>query len=254
MNYSVVICSHNRIQTLKERTLALLQHYEIPSDKIFVFVAPEEMAAYQTALPGVQIRQGALGLKENRHAASLAFPSGCHLVWMDDDLKGLVVRGADNRLVGVSDLNAVFEEGFALCEAKVASLWGLYPVANAKWLKNSVSEGLIFCYGCCYGTLNSHTLLTQTNFKEDVERCLILFERGERAVRMNWVAPVQSYRKGTGGLNETRTYDAEVSECMRLQSRFPHLVTLRHKKDRVDLTFPRKFSRSSPRLASVPEL
>lgn len=254
MDYSVVICSHNRVQTLKERTLALLQHYEISPDKIFVFVAPEEVETYQTNLPGVQIRQGALGLKENRQAACLAFPIRHRLVWLDDDLKGLVVRGSDNRLVGVSDLEEVFQNGFTLCEKKGASLWGLYPVANAKWLKNSVSEGLVFCYGCAYGTLNSHDVLLENSFKEDSERCLILFDRGETMVRMNWVAPVQSYRKGSGGLNESRTYEKEVSASMKLQSRFPLYVTLRHKKDRVDLVFPRKFSRSSPRLDPLPEL
>lgn len=254
MEYSVVICSHNRIQTLQERTLALLKHYEIPLDRIFVFVAPEEVEAYQTAFPEVQIRQGALGLKENRQSACLAFPIRHRLVWMDDDLKGVVVRGSDNRLVGVSDLEKVFQDGFNLCERTGATLWGLYPVANAKWLKNSVSEGLVFCYGCCFGTLNHHDILLEHNFKEDVERCLILYDRGETLVRMNWVAPVQSYRKGSGGLNESRTYEKEVSACMRLHTRFPHLVTLRHKKDRVDIVFPRKLCRSSPRLEPLPEL
>lgn len=234
------------------KTLATLTRHGIPSDKIFVFVAPEEMAEYQTALPGVQIRSGALGLAQNRNAVSASFPEGSALVWMDDDVKGFVTKRPDNRLLPVEDLDAFFKEGFRRSQEAGASLWGLYPVANGKWLKNSVSEGLVFCYGCAFGLWNRKDILIEQNYKEDVERSLKFYERDGKVIRLNWVAPVQSYLKGKGGLNETRSYDKEVSECMKIQSKFPTLVSVRHKKDRVDLVFPRKLSRTIPLADAAP--
>jgi hypothetical protein len=246
MDYSVVICSHDRSTCLANRTLSVLRNAGIPFDKIFVFVAPEEMEVYAKELPGVTIRQGALGLRENRHAACLAFPVRHRLVFLDDDVRAFVRRGPDNRLAKVSDLDAVFQEGFRYADLAGCSLWGFYPVANAKWLKNSISDGLVFLYGCAFGLFNRHDLKTDSDFKEDYERCLLAYEKEGKMIRLNWVAPIQSYRSGKGGLNESRTYDKEVSECMKLQNRFPDLVKLRHKKDRVDIVFPRKLVKSVP--------
>lgn len=252
MEFNVVICSHKRAETLKKKTLAFLASSQIPSERIFVFVAPEEVAEYQRVLPGVQIRPGAVGLAANRRAAALAFPDGSPLFCLDDDLKRLVTRTPDNRLTPVTDLHAVIRQGFALSLAKGASLWSFYPVANARWLKNSVTEGLVFCYGCAYGVWNRHEIATQTTFKDDVERSLLYYERDGTTLRLNWIAPVQTYLQGKGGLNESRTYEKEVSNCMSLHARFPTLTTLRHKKDRVDLVFPRRLSKTLPLIDASP--
>lgn len=246
MDYSVVICSHKRSVVLSNCTLRILQRGGVSKDKIFIFVAPEEIEEYTTDLPGYTIRQGALGLAENRNAASAAFPSGHRLVWLDDDVKDFVRRGPDDRLMRVSDLDALFQEGFRYADLAGCSLWGFYPVANAKWLKNSVSDGLVFVYGCAFGTKNRPDITIDESFKEDSERTLKFYEAEGKVIRLNWVAPIQSYRSGKGGLNESRTYEKEVSGCMKLKNKFPDLVSIRHKKDRVDIVFPRKLVKSVP--------
>jgi len=62
-----------------------------------------------------------------------------------------------------------------------------------------------------------HTL----SFKEDYERTLRFFKRDGAVLRMNWVAPLQSFCKGKGGLNEERTMDKERAECQALATEFP---------------------------------
>lgn len=252
MDYVIAICSHNRSEELKAKTLAMLHRYGISSEKIYVFVAPEEMDQYQRVLPGVQIVQGATGLSGNRRAASLFFPEGTPVFCLDDDVKRFVVKSSDNRLTSELDLHALILKGFQMSKDRGASLWSVYPVPNAKWLKQSVTEGLVFCYGCAYGVWNCHDTFTELSFKDDVERSLKFYERDGSVLRLNWVAPVQTYLKGKGGLNESRTYDKEVSGCMKLQARFPTLVTLRHKKNRVDLVFPRRLCKTLPLVDAYP--
>ena len=252
MDYVVAICSHNRSEELKAKTLAMLHRYGIPSEKIYVFVAPEEMDQYQKVLPGVQIVQGATGLPGNRRAVSLFFPEGAPIFCLDDDVKRFVVKSSDNRLTSELDLNALILKGFQMSKDTGASLWSVYPVPCARWLKQSVTEGLVFCYGCSYGVWNRRDIVTNRAFKDDVDRSLRFYERDGKNLRLNWIAPVQSYLKGKGGLNESRTYEKEVSECMKLQMLFPTLVTIRHKKDRVDIVFPRRLCKTLPLVDAYP--
>lgn len=245
MDYRIVICSHKRSDIIQKRTLAFLSTYQIPLEKIFVFVAPEEMEVYQKALPGVQIQEGALGLKENKNKAVASFPEGAPLIFFDDDVKGLFQKEGE-RLVPVPDLHQVFLDGFKLCQERGCSLWGFYPCANAKWLKKSYTEGLVFIYGCAYGVFNRRDVVIEESFKEDYEKSIRFYERDGKSLRLNWIAPKQTYLKGKGGLNESRTYEKEVSAAMKLKSKFPGYVILCHKKDRIDIRFPRQLFTTNP--------
>ena len=61
-SYVIAIPSYKRQETLKKRTLALLQHYKIPSNKIYIFVAtPEEKKLYQEHLDSNTYRELVVG-------------------------------------------------------------------------------------------------------------------------------------------------------------------------------------------------
>jgi hypothetical protein len=246
MDYTIVICSHKRVRTLKEKSLATLERYQIPKEKIFIFVAPQELEEYQTAFPEYTVVKGELGLCHNRNAATAYFPPDVCLFFMDDDIKGYKVRSPDNRLIDLSDLDSFIQKGFLESQQRKCSLWGLYPVANAKWLKNSYSSGLVFCYGCSFGLWNRKDILIELNYKEDFERCLKFYERDGSVLRLNWVAPVQSYCRGTGGLNLTRTLDKERAECEALKKMFPQWVNYSAviKKNKINITFPRRLAKT----------
>jgi hypothetical protein len=241
MDYQIVICSHKRAEVLKQKTISVLSSYDIPRDKIYIFVAAEEVEEYTSVLPDYQIKVGALGLAENRNAVSAYFRSDEYLFLLDDDLRGFKIsRGG--KLVRLDDLDGFIRQGFKECSSRGFSLWGLYPVANAKWLKDSLSYGLVFCYGCSYGLINKKDVLIETSFKEDYERCIKFYQRDGGVLRLNWVAPVQSYCKGSGGLNQIRTLDKERSACEALQTKYPTLCKIKQntKSEKVDLIFDRK--------------
>lgn len=239
MEYKIVICSHDRVHTLKKKTLSTLESYNIPKDNIYIFVAESEEDKYREALEGYHICPGELGLDKQRNAVSRYFGEDECLFCLDDDITGFFCR-KNNKLVPLGDLDTFVRYGFKTAKEEKCSLWSLYPVKNALWLKNTISVGLVFCYGCCFGLINKKDILIQGQLKEDYERSLKFWKRDGSVLRINWVCPSQSYKKGKGGLSEYRTEDRERAECEALVSQYPE-AKIREKKGRVDLRFDGQF-------------
>lgn len=237
--YKIVVVSHDRIETLRNKTLATLRKYQMPSDLIFIFVAPDELDAYRSAFPDYKVLPGALGLQNQRNAVSAYFEEGEHLFCMDDDIMGFYTIDAQQKLVPLVDLHHFLCEGFLLAEDSGASLWGLYPVKNAQWLSRTVARGLVFCYGCSFGLINRKDVQIHLSLKEDYERSLKFYKRDGCVVRLNWVCPLQTYRKGKGGLQNYRTEEREEAACKALVSAYPDEVQIKRGKGRVDLMFKR---------------
>lgn len=243
MDYKIVICSHNRITTLKKKTLATLERYNIPKDKIFIFVAEDEEDDYRKALDGYLICPGEKGLQNQRNAVTRYFGPDEHLFCLDDDISGFFA--SDNKkLIPLENLDALIRFGFKKAVQEKASLWSIYPVKNGLWLKNTISRGLVFCYGCCFGVINKKDVLIQGQLKEDYERTLKFFKRDGKVLRLNWVAPGQSYRKGKGGLSEYRTSERELQECNALIAQYPNEVKIKEGKGRIDLVFLKRLRES----------
>ena len=63
-DWIIVIPSYNRVETLKEKTLKVLQEYKIPSNKIYVFVANEEQKEmYEEGIPKGSVKEIIIGEK-----------------------------------------------------------------------------------------------------------------------------------------------------------------------------------------------
>jgi hypothetical protein len=246
MDYKVVICSYKRQDTILKKSLAILEHYGIPKNKIFLFVSADEVEIYRRALPDYTVCLGALGLSANRNAVKDFFGEGDLLFFMDDDIKGYMEYAEDGSKKKLEDLDAFIQRGFQEATNRGASLWGLYPVANNKWLKKTISEGLVFCYGCSYGLINRKDITSDYCFKEDFERTLKFYLRDKIVIRLNWVAPIQTYCKGTGGLNESRTLEKERLGCRRLKELYGGLVCFddKEKNGKYNIAFPRQLCKS----------
>lgn len=234
MDYKIVVCSHDRVHTLKKKTLATLEKYQIPKDKIHIFVAEDEEDAYRQALDGYKICPGEKGLAQQRNAVSRYFESDEPLFCMDDDISGFYCS-ENKKIVPLADLDAFIKQGFQKAKEVGASLWGLYPVKNALWLKKSIQRGLVFIYGCSFGLYNKKDVQITLALKEDVERTLKFYQRDGVVLRLNWVAPGQSYRKGKGGLSSLRTLEREEAECDTIVRDWPSLAKKVVKKERYDI-------------------
>ena len=227
MDYKIVIPSHKRLALLKKKTLATLDLYGIPHDKIYIFVAEDEYEEYKSSLLSYHVEKGAIGLAAQRNCITAFFPEGEKLFCMDDDIRRFLEYSENNNRheQQLEDLDSFIKKGFEEATRLNVSLWGLYPVANGRWMKKSVSKGLFFCYGCCYGLINRKDIQISLALKEDYERSLRFYLRDKGVVRCHWVAPVQSYTKQKGGLHDVRTQEKEKEECEQIKAWFPDLCS-----------------------------
>lgn len=233
------IPSSGRPLALVDRTLALVRRLS-PSASVRVYVAQPEHSAYAAVLDGVagvELHRGAIGMAPNRHAIfSDPELDGLHVVQVDDDLRGLVrlvlagmTRAAARpRLVEVEaePWRRVLENGWASLRTGLVC-WGLYPVANAGWMKPRWRVGLVYLGGGLFGYQGDHQATwwrLGTDEKEDYERSVRAYLAGGCA-RCEYVSWRTSTRQGAGGMQgPTRTPEANEAAVRYLMGRYPGLV------------------------------
>lgn len=232
-DYVVAIPSYKRYETLKAKTLALLQRYKIPASKIFVFVAnEEEAAAYRKALDAGSYNKivvGVKGLAPVRNFIAGYFPIGKPIVFCDDDLQGFLAfdETKPRHEKPLTSLESIVQRGFAECKAHGCHLWGIYPTPNGFFMKKTVSTDLKFCVGSFFGLLNPgpKVLSIPVSEKEDYYRTLRMYQVDGCVVRLNFVAAKTAYYKEPGGMQTDPERKAKQEEAVKfLLKTFPEWV------------------------------
>ena len=85
MDYIICIPSYDRSETLKTKTLNMLNDNNISIDKIKVYVVEEEYEKYKTLLPDYDIVKGVKGLVNQRRKI-IEDNKGKNIVMIDDDI------------------------------------------------------------------------------------------------------------------------------------------------------------------------
>lgn len=238
MSFRVAIPSYKRAETLRMKTLSLLQRYAIDPKSITVFVAnKDEEKLYRAALPKDMYGElvvGVLGIANQRNFMLDHFDDGEKILSIDDDIMNVSYAVKEtNSLVECDDFSALVETGFAHCAKSGARLWGLYPVHNAYFMKPTISYDLKFVIGCLCGYINQRgesPLRVTLPDKDDVERTCRCYEADERVVRINYASAHQKYLKEPGGLQEIRTDEFIFDIVKRLLEMFPHFCTVNRAK------------------------
>ena len=209
-DWVVVIPSYNRVEIFKKKTLAVLKEYNIPKEKIYVFVASEEQKTLYEEGLGKEVGHivvGIKGLPEVRNFIFDYFPKGKPLVSFDDDVRGFIEldeksKGGKRKL---KDLAGMFDRGFAECDKVGAKFWGVYPVANPFFMKDKVSVDFKFVIGSfwgCYNPKDDVRITIGNGEKEDYQRTIQFWERDQAIVRLNGVAVQTATYATPGGLQD----------------------------------------------------
>ena len=133
-DWIIAIPSYNRAETLKTKTLATLHHYNIPTSKIYVFVANnDEMKKYKDTLDPKSYGKlvlGVPGLPEVRNFISNNFPIGKKIVSIDDDISGFIEYDESNKRheKPLRSLINIIRTGFAECKKHKCTL------CSSKWI------------------------------------------------------------------------------------------------------------------------
>lgn len=210
MLWKVVVPSYNRVEGFRTKTLATLQKYNIPPDRIYLFVANEEQKTlYEAGLePGSvgHIVVGEKGLPQVRNFIFEFFPKGTPLVSFDDDVRGFVrldEKGKGLREVKPAELPKLFDLAFDHCTNVGARFWGDYPVPNAFFMSNTISYDLKFVMGSFWGCFNPGKDVRITighGEKEDYMRTIQFWEQDKAVVRLNFLSHKTATYNEAGGL------------------------------------------------------
>ena len=222
--YQVAIPSYQRADILKNKTIKLLQKHNIDTKLITIFVAnEEEYKIYVEAFPNLKIIIGEVGINNQRNYIRNYFNVGDHILSMDDDIEELLEFENEKKLKPVENLNAFIIDSFNNCMASGAHLWGIYPVANAFFMKSrpTINKKLSFIIGCFYGQIIRHddalNLNAAMETKEDLLNSILHYELDGVVVRFDKITIKSKFYNKIGGLgtaSDRSDKDKKASEYL----------------------------------------
>jgi hypothetical protein len=232
-DWIIAIPSYRRAETLRDKTLQTLKGYNIPRQKIHVFVAnAEEAATYKATLDATtygHIHIAEPGMAAVRNYITRFFPVGKAIFNMDDDIRGFIEysEGSRRNERPMRDLAAAITEGFRVARRTGFRLFGFYPVANGYFMKEGYTTDLRYIIGAVWGIINPGKILTVTiDDKEDYLRSVIMYLLDGGVIRFNHFAPQTAYYKEPGGMQETRTMRRIETSAKAMVEAFPDLVKI----------------------------
>lgn len=263
--YVIAIPSYKRHEILKKKTLRVLKEYNIPSKKIFVFVADKK--EYELYLQTLDIGTyhkliiGKKGIKEIRNFMANYFDEGQHIVYMDDDIGRIwecinEIKPYDkknNKVIPLKSFDSFIKSAFKLSKKTGLHNWGVYPRDNPYFMKptnfrnttkktkkkgktgskkkkgvpDCVSTDLKFVIGFLTGVINSRKAEIRTiSDKEDYERTIKYYLKDGGVLRYNNISCYTRCYKTPGGIQADRKKKLSEKNAGILIKKYPDLVSI----------------------------
>ena len=267
MEYVVAIPSYQRPETLQNKTLRLLQDYEIEPERIHIFVAnKKEEDNYRNSLEPEsyhKLIRGRKGVKNIRNFMSNYFDEGQPIFYIDDDISQLFQNYNDprikqkkvkrpriiprinsnydrsnNYLTKLPCLKSLIQKGFEEAQERKMDNWGIYPVENPYFMKPTsrnnddfISTKLNYLMGGLTGVFNNREAEKRTlDDKEDYERSIKYYLKDDGVIRFNNVCARTNCYTEPGGMQVERTPERIHKSAVTLCDRYPELCSLNTQK------------------------
>lgn len=210
-DYFIAVPSYNRVDGIKDKTLNTLHQYNIPNEKIIIFVNTEEQKKeYEDKIPKnmygkIIATKQEKGIKNVRNFIVDYFPLNQKFISLDDDVIAFQQVNSKGKLIKIKNLKELIKDGFALCEEHGYTLWGLYPVANGFYMKGQkpYTTDLRFIVGGFMGIINKKRKV-HLDWKEDYELSLEAYVKDGGVIRFNRVCVNHHLYTKTGGIGKSQ--------------------------------------------------
>ena len=111
-------------------------------------------------------------------------------------------------------------------------IWGVYPVRNAFFMKQSITTDLRFIVGVFFGYINRKLKKLEPSIKaegkEDYETTILYYKLDGGVLRFNNVTTKTKYI-ADGGLGKER-FEINKHAAEYLKSTYPEIITIFHRK------------------------
>jgi hypothetical protein len=203
LEYQIAIPSYERIETLRNATLGMLERYKVPKDIITIFVANElQYLEYYKAFPEYKIVVAVPGIQPARAFYNKYYPEGTRILSLDDDIHEIQEKN-DKRLKPYEgQIQHIVNLGFSACESTGSKLWGLYPVQNGFFMSDALVAGLRFVIGNFFGSYAGDPVFASEDrvggsVVEDYETTLSSFLEYGSVIRIDkYCAKTKMFAKG----------------------------------------------------------
>jgi len=233
--YYVAIPSYDRAESLRTKTLTTLK--DIPTKIIYIFVANvAQYNIYKQVIPDYNIVIGKLGITNQRKFIKNYFKEGQWVVSLDDDVEEVNKLNGD-KLNKIHNLDAFFKESFGRLQKDNLFIWGIYPVRNPFFMKNTITTKLKFIIGTLYGFIVRHDkgLEPICKEKEDYEQSILYYLKDGGVLRYNNITIKTKFKaKGGLGLIDGR-YKANKDAALYLSKKYPQFVSVFKRKDMFEI-------------------
>ena len=238
-SYRVAIPSLGRCKTIQDKTINTLLSLGVKPEQIDIYVDDFEVDLYKDALEPTNYNEiipvTPCNIAQKRNFIHRNYPAGTNLVICDDDLKGLLYKPDPEAKKLEAFTEARWQDfvsnAFECCSAHGATLWGVYPVANAFFMKLNFTTDLRFISGGLYGLIVDHISQStlQAPVKEDYELTIKSFIKDNAVIRFNYVTFKTKVYSGVGGIQAKRTPAVSADAARYLTETWPQYVATKNK-------------------------
>jgi len=233
IDYKIAIPSYKRPETIKKKTLKVLEGHNIPPEKINIFVAnEEEFEIYSKSLkdtPHNKIVLGVPTIGAQRNFIERWYPEGTKLMMFDDDVEEVQRKISEQKLGPIDDLyEEIIKRGFDECENIGSKTFGIYAASNAYFMKDRVYTKLCYIIASMFGVVVEHhdDLQRVTNHGEDYEYSIRQYIRNGVLCRFDNYTVKSNYYKEDGGLQTIRTKEYVHESISKIAEMFPEYCTM----------------------------
>ena len=146
MDYRIAIPSIKRANTIKDKTINYLAKTDIDFSKVDLFLSDgNELPEYKKSLADYPINFIVTNQKHvntQRNFIVNYYKENQLVLGIDDDIKNIEMKIDDKKTTTLLKLNEFINNAFEICLSKKVDMWGVNPVLNPYFLKNTVSFNL----------------------------------------------------------------------------------------------------------------
>lgn len=231
MNYQIAIPSYKRPETIKLKTLRVLDEYKIDPENITIFVADkDELTSYKKSLGDkYKLVVGVPTIGAQRNFIERYYPESTKLMMFDDDVDQVQKKISEQKLGRVDDLEKeIIFRGFDECEKSGAKTFGIYAASNAYFMRDRVYTKLCYIIASMFGVIVQHddSLVRVTNHGEDYEYSIRQYLLNGSVCRLDNYTVKSNYYKESGGLQTIRTKEYVYESIKTIADLFPDLCKM----------------------------
>jgi hypothetical protein len=238
MEYILVCPTYNRIETFACKTYALLKRTNAPLPELWINEC-EDLDTYKQRFPELKIHKGGSNIGEKRNMIQEYYPLNTKLIFIDDDIRDIVVKTGAKTKKSLKDFNTLVEYGFQVAIQNNSTIWGVYPIDNPLWMKYEIKTQLCMIIGTLFGVVNQRVFV-QSKYAVDLDLSLKYYIAQKKLLRLEFIGLKTKCYTEPGGLQTdiNREEGSRLSKINLLQE-YPDYITIYQRNNRSEIRFKR---------------